>query len=190
MDTNLAYREEVWEELIDGKIVAMSPRPAVSHSRVSSNIFSIFSPYLKGKRCEYFPDGVDLYLSEKEQYIPDGMVVCDPNKVKKNGVHGSPDLVVEILSPGTVKNDRIHKKSVYEYSGVGEYWIVDPVSKSVEQYILKDKKYDLRDIFIVYPDWMLEKMKDEEKAAIVTEFRCSLYDDLIIKLDDIFYRVD
>lgn len=189
-NNNLAYKEEIWEELIGGRIVAMSPRPAVVHTRISGNIYNLFSQYLKGKKCEYFPDGVDLYLSDKEQYIPDGMLVCDPEKTKHDGVHGAPDLVVEILSPGTAKNDRIHKFSVYERFGVKEYWIVNPEGKSVEQYLLKDGRFILNDVYTVYPEYLLKKMTDDEISAIVTEFRCSLYDDLVIRLEDIFYRVD
>lgn len=190
MDTNLAYKEEIWEELIGGRLVAMSPRPSVNHSRISSNIYSIFRSFLNGKKSEAFPDGVDLYLSDTEQYIPDGMVVCDPDKVKPDGVHGAPDLVVEILSPRTAKYDKKIKKDVYEACGVREYWIVDPAAKSIEQYLSENGRFTLSDVFTVYPDWMLEKMTDEEKAEVVTGFRCSLYDDLIIRLDDVFYRVD
>lgn len=63
MNTNLAYQEELWEELIDGESVLMSPRPAVKHSFVAGNIYYIFMRYLRGKRCTPFLDGVDLYLS-------------------------------------------------------------------------------------------------------------------------------
>ena len=42
-----------------------------------------------------------------------GMIVCDPDKIKSDGVHGAPDLVVEVLSPSTMRNDKIYKKEVY-----------------------------------------------------------------------------
>ena len=103
MNTNLAYQDEIWEELIDGKIVAMSPRPAWNHISVAGNIFGIFWTYLKGKPCAPIADGMDLYLSEKDHFIPDVMIVCDPDKIKSDGVHGAPDLVVEVLSPSTEK---------------------------------------------------------------------------------------
>lgn len=44
-------------------------------------------------------------------------------------------------------------------------------------------------LYILYPDFVLEKMKDEEKKAIVTEFTCHLYDDLVFSLEKIFSRV-
>ena len=41
-------------------------------------------------------------------------------------------------------------------------------------------------VYTLYPAEELEEMTSEERAAIVTEFKCHLYDDLIIHLDDIF----
>lgn len=190
MNSNLAYQEEPWEELIDGQVIAMSPRPVINHNRVSGNIYYAFRDYLGKKRCEPFADGVDLYLNEKDHFIPDVMIVCDPDKVKKDGVHGAPDLVVEVLSPSTAKRDRGYKKDTYAQAGVKEYWIADPVNKSIEQYFLQDRQFILNEIYTIYPDYVLKKMNDEERAAVVTEFKCSLYDDLIILLEDIFWRVD
>ena len=186
---NLAYQEETWEELIGGRIVAMSPRPTVNHNRVAGNIYNLFSNHLRGRKCEAFPDGVDLYLSDEDQFIPDGMIVCDPEKIRPNGVHGAPDLVVEVLSPGTAKYDRGRKLEAYAAAGVPEYWIVSPGEKIIEQYFLQGDRFVLQDTYAVYPDWMLEKMKPEERAAVQTEFRCRLYDDLAIRVEDVFDRV-
>ena len=117
------------------------------------------------------------------------MVVCDQSKLRSNGVHGAPDLVVEVLSPGTARYDKGHKKSVYEHHGVREYWIVSPVERSVEQYVLEDGHFVLWDVYTFYSREMLEDMKEAERAEVVTEFRCSLFDDLPIRLKDIFYRM-
>lgn len=183
--SNLAYQEDRREELIDGKIVMMSPASS-AHTYIADGILSVFRHYLKGKSCIPFGDGLLVYLTEKDKFVPDVMVVCNRDKIKPDGVHGAPDLVVEVLSPSTAKNDRTHKKDVYEASGVQEYWIVSPADKSIEVYLLEDGKYALHDVYAVRPDWVLAQMSDEEKTAIVTEFKCHLYDDLIIKLDDIF----
>ena len=118
MNTNLAYQDYPAEELIGGKFVAMSPRPSVNHNHVSFNIARIFADYLKGKRCTPFADGVDLYLTDEDRFIPDMMVVCDPDKVKADGVYGAPDLVVEVLSPSTAQYDRGRKMRVYAQCGV------------------------------------------------------------------------
>ena len=183
MNTNLAYAYDCREELINGKVVAMSPA-ASNHNRIAGDIYGIFWSYLRGKKCEPFGDGEAVYLTEVDHFIPDFMVVCDPDKVKSNGVHGAPDLVVEVLSPGTTKNDRGRKMDVYGQCGVREYWIVIPNEKTVEQYIQDNGRLVLHDVYFIPPDYTPEK----ELAEIAKEFQCSLFDDLDISLDDIFYR--
>jgi Uma2 family endonuclease len=184
MNTNLAYAYDCREELINGKVVAMSPA-ASNHNRIAGDIYGIFWSYLRGKKCEPFGDGEAVYLTEVDHFIPDFMVVCDPEKVKSNGVHGAPDLVVEVLSPGTTKNDRGRKMDVYGQCGVREYWIVIPNEKTVEQYIQDNGRLVLHDVYFIPPDYTPEK----ELAEIAKEFQCSLFDDLTIRLEDIFERV-
>ncbi len=186
MSENLAYQEERREELIGGKVVAMSPRPSVNHNRVSENIDFIFRTYLKGKKCTPMGDGYDLYLTDNDHFIPDFMIVCDRDKIKTDGVHGAPDLVVEVLSPTTARNDKTIKKAVYAKCGVREYWIADPDSKSIEVYLTDGNEFVFHDIYTLVPDWMLLKMTEEERSAVVTHFKCSLFDDLEISLSDIF----
>lgn len=187
MNSNLAYQEEAWEELIDGKIVAMSPRPKANHNIISDNIYGIFFAFLRRRKCRPFSDGMEVFLTDKDRYLPDFMVVCDRDKIQEDGIHGAPDLVVEVLSPSTVKNDRKHKKHVYESCGVKEYWLVSPAEKTVEQYFLEENELVLHEVYAVHPDYMLAKMTEEERAAIPTQFKCSLFDDLDIVLEDIFY---
>lgn len=186
MNDNLAYQDEVWDELIDGRLVAMSPRPAISHNRVAFRIAHLFENYLEGRTCMVIPDGTDLYLTEKDRFVPDVMIVCDQSKLYKNGVHGAPDLVVEVLSPSTAKRDRGYKKDVCAQCGVREYWLANPADKSVEVYLLRDGDLAFDEVYSIFPDFMLEKMTEEERAAVVTRFKCSLYDDFEISLEDIF----
>ena len=79
------------------------------------------------------------------------------------------------------------KKEIYAKCGVLEYWIISPAEKSVEVYLNTGSEFVLHEVYHAYTDWMLESMREEERKAIVTHFRCSLYDDLDISLDDIFY---
>ena len=188
MESNLAYKfeEAVREEIIGGRVVAMSS-PAMKHIFIGGNIYHIFRNYLRGKKCKALPDGAALFLEEgKEEYQPDMMVVCDREKIQDDGIHGAPDLAVEILSPSTGRYDKGHKKDVYEKHGVREYWIVSPGEQSIEQYVLENGRFVLRDVYTLYPSFMLKRMKDDEKAALVTEFKCSLFDDLTIRLEDVF----
>ena len=186
MNSNLAYQEEPREELIGGKVVAMSPRPAFNHNRVAFRIAHIFENYLDGKKCTVIADGTDLFLTEEDRFIPDVMVACDRDKIRRDGVHGAPDLVVEVLSPTTARNDKTVKKAAYAKSGVREYWIVDPEGKSIEIYLNQDGDLVLHDVHALIPDWMLAKMTVEELAEVVTQFRCSLYEDLEISIADVF----
>ena len=189
MESNLAYKLEPLEEVIGGEIVMMAT-PTSNHNRVTGNIYHLFRTYLGDRKCEPFPDREALYLEDDaEEYQPDGMIVCDPDKVKPDGVHGAPDLVVEVLSPSTGKNDKGHKKAVYEKHGVREYWIVSPAERSIEQYVLENGSFVLRDVYQQYPEFMLKRMKEEEKAALVTEFQSAVFDGLTVRLDDVFYRV-
>jgi Uma2 family endonuclease len=185
MSDNLAYQEERREELIGGKVVMMAPASA-EHVYTAGSIYNIFKNYLKGKNCIPFSDGLLVHLTDDNKFVPDMMVVCDRSKIKSDGVHGAPDLVVEVLSPSTAKDDRTRKKEVYEACGVPEYWLVSPTDKSIEVYLLESGKYILHDVYTVRPDWVLAQMTDEERSAVVTEFKCHLYDDLLIRLDDIF----
>lgn len=185
MNGNLAYQEERREELINGEIVMMSPA-STGHTYVADNIFYIFKSYLKGKKCIPFGDGILVHLTDDDMFVPDVMVICDRGKIKPDGVYGAPDLVVEVLSPSTAKNDRTRKMETYERCGVREYWLVSPSDKFIEVYWLDGGKFALHDIYTQHPDWMLAQMSDVEKNAVVTEFKCRLFDDLIIRLDDIF----
>ncbi len=73
---------------------------------------------------------LDVILDEKGKKStnvvqPDLFVVCDKNKIKENGIEGSPDLVIEILSKSNRYHDLIYKMNLYQKFGVREYWIVD-----------------------------------------------------------------
>ncbi|WP_211326551.1 Uma2 family endonuclease [Paenibacillus flagellatus] len=63
--------------------------------------------------------------------------------IKRHRIEGPPDLVVEILSPSTSRNDKVCKKRNYERFGVPEYWVVDPVHRFIDQFDAEDGKYAL-----------------------------------------------
>lgn len=186
VNTNLAYQEESWDELIGGRIVAMSPRPTVTHHAITDNVRALFRSYLKGKTCRGFGDGVDLYLSEEDRFVPDGMVVCDRNKIKMNGVHGAPDLVVEVISPSSARYDRGKKMRAYETAGVREYWLISPEGRSVEQYVLEDGRFELREFCALLTEEMPEPITKEARPEPPVKFLCAVFGDLEIALQDIF----
>lgn len=184
---NLSYQiDETWDEMYDKKIVAMSPRPAINHNIVSGNIFNIFKNFLEGKPCIPFSDGVDLYINETNRFVPDGMVVCNKDIIKSDGVYGSPDLIIEVLSPSTAKKDRGFKQKTYESCGVKEYWIVDTVNRSIEVYLLQGTLFELDNVYSILPDYTIAKLNDEERANIPFEFSCSLFPELKISIEKVF----
>lgn len=196
---NLAYINDrnikIKTELIDGKIFMMSPRPRVEHATVCTNIASEFRSYLKGKTCRAFCDGVDVFLDENNRFIPDTMIVCNPDIIKHDGIHGAPDLVVEVLSKTTAKNDRSKKKYTYAKYGVKEYWIVDTWSKSVEVYYNQDSWFILDNIYYYLTDEEIAEnnnMSDNDIDKIkeyIDSIKVSICDNLIVKLKDIFEYV-
>ena len=193
---NLAYINDrnikIKTELIDGKIFTMSPRPRVEHATVCTNIASEFRSYLKGKTCRAFCDGVDVFLDENNRFIPDTMIVCNPDIIKHDGIHGAPDLVVEVLSKTTAKNDRSKKKYTYAKYGVKEYWIVDVWSKSVEVYYNQDNWFVLDNIYYYLTDKEIAENNnmpdnDIDKIKEYTDsIKVSICDNLIVKLKDMF----
>lgn len=50
----------------------------------------------------------------------------------RDWIHGVPDLLIEALPPDNAMHDRIVKRNLYAQNGVPEYWIVDPIARSVE----------------------------------------------------------
>lgn len=190
METALAYQEEYNFETINGKTVMMSPRPAAKHNHIVRNLTIIFGNYLRGKRCQLFVDGMDVHLDEKNTFVPDLFIVCDKHKIRQNGVYGAPDLVVEVLSPSSIGRDRGIKKDIYEKTGVKEYWIVVPETKSVEVYRLNGGHFALDRAYVIYPDWEWETMTEKERAEAQLSVKVSLYDDLAVDIREVFEDVD
>ena len=191
MEGNLApvLYDEPRTELIDGKAVAMSPGGTAYHNWIILNLSRMFGDYLTGKPCSPFGDGMNLYLTNKDHFIPDFMVVCDKNKIKGGGHHveGAPDFVVEVMSPSTARRDKLQKKNVYERCGVREYWIINPTERYIEQYVLENSAFTLRDVYYHYRAYELEDMTDKEKAEVITEFHPAIFEDMTVRLEKVFF---
>lgn len=69
-----------------------------------------------------------------------------------------------------------------------EYWIVTPGEKTIEQYLNQDGQFFLNAVYALHSELALKRMNERERAAVVTHFQCSLFDDLDISLEDVFYR--
>lgn len=177
-------------ELINGNVVMMSPRPRLDHITVSGNIFAVFWHYLRGKPCRAFGDGADVFLDDKNHFIPDAMIVCNKDIIKDNYIDGAPDLVVEVLSPSTARQDRFRKKFAYEKAGVKEYWIVDAFYKYVEVYYNKNGNLILDKIYY-YIDDNTDTTDNsfDDTIDISNKIKVSICDNLIVNLEDVFERI-
>jgi Uma2 family endonuclease len=125
-------------------VLIMSPAPLMNHAIVQNEIFYALLNYTRRKKKGLvFCAPVDVYLDRKNAFQPDILFIANARKdiIKENGVHGAPDLVIEILSKDNKKIDLIKKKNVYEAAGVKEYWVVDPETKWCEGFILENDIY-------------------------------------------------
>ena len=124
-------------QLIGGQLI-MTPSPTTYHQKISKRLGFLIYEYaeVKNKLGEVYVAPLDVYLEEEETYQPDIIFIAQERLpiIKKEKVEVAPDLVVEILSPSTAYYDLKHKKTIYGKHGVREYWIVDPVEKSIEVY--------------------------------------------------------
>ncbi|MFL0197635.1 Uma2 family endonuclease [Clostridium sp. WILCCON 0269] len=141
------YSENERIELIEGKIYAMSPAPSRIHQELISELITIFNNYIKSNNgnCKVYPSPFDVFLTNGEDLDncknivqPDISVICDRNKLNDKGCIGAPDMIIEIVSPYNPSNDYVRKLGLYEHSGVKEYWIVNPMNKSMLVYRLDD----------------------------------------------------
>lgn len=116
-------QENLTYEFIDG-MVMMSPRPALKHQRINGRLYVALSAALAGKNCEPLQEA-DLIL-EKQNLVPDLMVICDEDLDEMKYYDKPPLIVVEIISPSSGSRDYFVKRRAYKELGVQEYWIVSP----------------------------------------------------------------
>jgi Uma2 family endonuclease len=134
-------------ELIDGEIVKKSA-PTPQHQRILGKMYFSLSQLLSAKPTgEALFAPLDVFFDEYNNTQPDLVYVSQEKAaiITKNGIEGIPDLIVEILSPGTFRYDRGGKMKLYKHYGVAEYWLIDPASKTVEIYAFAQGDYDLHD---------------------------------------------
>ena len=168
---------------IIGGVKVMSPAPSLNHGSIIMRLSRIFVNYIIANdlQAAVFGDNTDVYFSDEYHFKPDLNVVCNAEIVKnRKTILGAPDLIVEVLSTSTMKNDISIKKDVYEKYGVKEYWIVNPWAQSVEVYHLIDGKFKLDEVYHAKPND--DNMDYETKSNI----KVSIFKDLIVDIKSIF----
>jgi Uma2 family endonuclease len=121
-------------ELVEGELLWV-PAPNLNHQRILRELEAALYSYLRRHPLgEIFLSPCDVVLSEINVVQPDLIFVSTErmNILTEANIQGSPDLVVEILSPSTQQRDRGIKQNLYAKYGIREYWIVDPEDKTVE----------------------------------------------------------
>lgn len=135
-------------ELADGVLELMSPGPSTDHQLVSFEIIKKLIPPCQNDYVIIHAP-LDVILSSIEVRQPDIIMVHRSRMeiIKKHGIVGAPDLIVEILSPSSIRRDKVKKLKAYARYQVPEYWIVDPANGSLEQYLLRDHAYELTEVY-------------------------------------------
>lgn len=130
-------------ELIDGRMYMMAP-PNTRHQSLVSEFTITIGSYIrsKGGNCKVFPAPFAVYLNKDDQnYVePDISVICDKSKLNDKGCSGAPDWIIEIISPSTSRIDYGVKLFKYRTAGVREYWIVNPMKKTVTVYDFENEE--------------------------------------------------
>jgi Uma2 family endonuclease len=134
-------------ELIDN-VLYTSPSPVYKHQKVLRQLFRVLCDLIiDTDQGEVMIAPFDVYLNETSNAVqPDIVVVLKANLAilnEEGHIHGVPDLLVEVLSPGNTDHDLVRKKNLYEKFGVKEYWIVDPDTQQASVFSLQNQKYQL-----------------------------------------------
>ena len=137
IDDIYALPEGQRAELIDGQIYDMAP-PSPMHQELVMELSATLRDYIKKNcgPCKVYPAPFAVFLNEDDRnYVePDISVICDSSKVDNRGYQGAPDFIIEIVSPSSQRMDYLTKLFKYRTAGVREYWIVNPLQRTVQVY--------------------------------------------------------
>ena len=129
-------------ELIDGYFYDMAS-PTFLHQRIGGEVHRQISNFIleRGGSCIPLISPIDTQLDcdEKTMVQPDVAILCQDDKVKRWGVYGAPDFVLEVISPSTRKKDYTKKLFKYMAAGVREYWILDPYQQKLIVYFFESE---------------------------------------------------
>ena len=132
-------------EILDGEL-EVSPAPAPLHQRVSLNLSVILDGHVRPRRLGrmYFAP-IDVLLADTTIVQPDLVFVSVEREsmVTRRAIEGPPELVVEILSPWSIRRDRVTKAALYARFGIGHYWLLDPEAHTFEVYEAAGAEYRL-----------------------------------------------
>lgn len=159
-------------ELINGEMFMMAS-PLFTHQDLLRWLLVRIDQYISEREgsCQVLPAPFAVYIADdRHNYVePDISVICDLEKLDKKGCYGAPDWIIEIVSPSNKYMDYVRKLSLYQNTGVREYWLVDPERKNITVYGFERKEG---------PE--LYSFSDKVKAGI--------YEDLSIDFGEYVFR--
>lgn len=132
-------------EVIAGELF-MVPAPRAVHQEVIANLSIELGLFLRQHKLgKFYPAPIDVVMGDSATPVqPDVVFIRQENLgIVKDKIEGVPDLLVEVLSPGSRVMDRRTKFELYARAGVAEYWLVDPDECLVEVYVLRGRAYAL-----------------------------------------------
>jgi Uma2 family endonuclease len=174
----LSWPEDVRAEIIEGSLY-MKAAPSRIHQKISIELSRQIANYLVGKDCEVYPapfhvvlnldDENDREQESKNVVEPDISIICDSSLLDDTGCKGTPDMIIEIISPSAGRKDKLEKFNKYEQAGLREYWIVEPQEKMVSIFTLQENmRFGRPDLY-----------SSEDRVKV------SIFKDLFIELDKV-----
>ncbi len=129
-------------EIIDGHRIELTT-PDLGHATVVSNLLSQLLPLRRAHGLKVFTAPLLVFLSEDTMMQPDIACLLPDSlaRLTRDGIDGAPDLMVEVISLGMRSHDIYAKREIYRSYGINEYWIVDPVARSVDVQTLREAHY-------------------------------------------------
>ena len=135
--------DERWE-LIDGELI-MAAAPGEAHQSVQASLGARLYFFVEERDLgRFYFSSFDVVLSDTTTVRPDLLFVSKERAdiITPANVQGAPDLVVEVRSPSTARQDWVVKRELYARYGVKEYWLVDPDAETVTVLLLGEQGYE------------------------------------------------
>ena len=153
VDRLVDARKEKWPryELVDGELL-VTPAPTNRHQRIVFRLMVLLDAYVRANQLGEVRFG-HARLAEDTRFEPDLFVVpsIDGKRPRADDlVVIDASLVVEVLSPSSLRHDRFTKRRFFQRRGVPTYWIVDPDGDSIEIWRPRDDRPEVSDERVVW----------------------------------------